>query len=153
VIAVRAIRGRYGEGTPAIGLNYTRGLLPGMLDEQYHEEQKRFNALNALQWKPDAYARECRQLPFYTIVVALPRDTELTRHLVDADYILKRAGNGGTSELKVKDPNPMMVWNLARAKELDGTVSQVEKDAMDVMRHSYGMMMFKPGRMSYVRSP
>jgi hypothetical protein len=153
VIAVRSVRGRYGKETPGVGLDYRRDLRPGMIAERGSEDLKRFEALHAAQAKSlEAFKAACMQRPYYTYVLGLPRDSEMSKRLLDADYLLKKATQG-TNELKIQDQllNPIGTWNLAYAKVLDGKASQFEKDAVDVPRHSFGTLTFKPGRMSYIR--
>jgi hypothetical protein len=153
VIALRSIRGRYGKGTPGVGLDFRRELTPDMIKERGDADLKRDNDLNALRNKSDAvYKVACMQVPLYTRVYALQRDSDMARYLLDADFLLKKT-TGGYSNLKVKDPhlNPLGVWSLAQAKVLDGNASQVDKDAVNAVLHTFGTITFKPGRMSYIR--
>jgi hypothetical protein len=142
MVAFKSIRGAYGKGIPGVDLN--------MKDDA---EFRKRSAEIVARGDDRAYKRLCMETPCLPSVIALPRDSRVSKILLDADYDMKLMSNG-TKNFKIR--NPIRAFTLSYVDLLrkisSGKASSAEKEeARLISAYPNSRRWFHPGRMSYVR--
>jgi hypothetical protein len=153
VIALRAIRGQYGAGTPGVSLFFSRDATPSKIDDiqkSHDDAQSIFDHKDF-----EGFKRACSELRWYPVVIALQHDSSMAKNLLEADHLLKfetRYATGVDPLVKIGPRfNPLRMTEELQVKVADGLASESEKYASTISSKTFGSMTFVPGRMSYVK--
>lgn len=151
VIAIRSVRGNYGR--QSAGVSFDSKQEEGMSRAQ-SEARANERLRHSVKWRFidkrhavgdfSVHDAICKEIANFTRVDGLPRDCQLSKTLLDADYQMKRVGLG-VARLAIRNPFK---------GELEADVDAYNAypgPGRPPDRNRSGRMWFEPGRTSYLR--